>query len=93
MSTRERRLAVLRAALEDVRAECPIHPPADDVVRVAQYLSPHLYDGSFAKLLASAPLFTPAQALDSVVAKREEHELEVEQVLLYFLNPPTEGAT
>lgn len=87
MTANERRLAMLRGDLVIARADLPVHPSTENVERVCRILRPHLYDGYFAKLLASTgSMFTPAQAEESAAAKREEYELEVEQVLLYFLN-------
>lgn len=86
MSTSERRLKVLREALVEVRAENPDRPSHEDVVRVTRRLHPYLYDGSFTANLAKLDLFTPEQAEGSTASKREERELEIEQVLIYFLN-------
>ncbi|GAA3510179.1 hypothetical protein GCM10022234_00490 [Aeromicrobium panaciterrae] len=87
MSSFDRRVGVLREALKEIRAESTTHPELADVEDVARRLHPHLYDGTFAANLGKLALFTSEQAETSAARKREEHELEVEQVLLYFLNP------
>ena len=83
----ERRRDILREAVAELRNECPIRVPREAVERVSKSLHGYLYDGSFASKLGTLDLFSKEQAEASSRTKREERELEIEQVLLHYLNP------
>lgn len=91
MSAVERRLHTLRAAVIDLKSQTTEHPAEADVQRVTEALHPYLYDGTFAaNLQRMRGMFTEEQADTSADRKREEHYLEVELVLLHFLNTTEE---